>query len=347
MNRLMVATTLGLLMSLAACGGGSGLGPGEERLSDDEAEHTAAMIEAIKAISLQRHPTGDIQRFNQSKTLGCFDGEFAVLDNLDTALQQGIFKPGARYPARLRFANATQEDDREKDFRGLSIKLAGVEGPSLWGEAGYQDFLFNSYPALFVANPGDFRDFIDATRDDKVWRYFLNPGHWYTLGVVMKGREKIDNPLAIPYWSTTPYRFGPDETRAVKYSVRPCGSSPDIRVEQTQHFLGDAIRAHLRQDAACLSFMVQFQQDPDAMPIEDASVIWEEDDSPFIKLAEIRIEAGMDNREDWEECNAMTFNPWQSVAAHRPVGGINRARKPIYAEVGEFRRRENRLRNGQ
>ena len=67
----------------------------------------------------------------------------------------------------------------------------------------------------------------------------------------------------------------------------------------------------------------------------------------LLKLAEIRIEADMDNREVWEECNAMTFNPWQSLAAHRPVGGINRTRKPIYAEVGEFRRRENRLRNSQ
>jgi hypothetical protein len=41
----------------------------------------------------------------------------------------------------------------------------------------------------------------------------------------------------------------------------------------------------------------------------------------------------------------MRFNPWQSVAAHQPLGGINRSRKPIYAEIGPFRDQQNRRRS--
>jgi len=323
----------------------SGLQLGEERLSPKEAENTAAMIATIETASLQRYPTGIVQRFNQSKTLGCFDANFTVLENLDPNLQRGIFVPGARYHAQLRFANATAEDDRDKDFRGLSIKLHNVAGTTLWGETGAQDFLLNSYPALFAANPGDFLDFIKATQDGKLWRYFINPAHFYSLGVVLKGREKIDNPFAIQYWSTTPYRFGADATSAVKYSVRACESSaPAVAVARHKDFLAEAMQDQLQRAGACFDFMIQFQTDPDTMPIENAAVIWDEAESPFINVAKIRIEKDSTSVATAGNCEAMRFNPWQSIAAHQPLGGINRTRKPIYAEIGAFRDQQNRLR---
>jgi hypothetical protein len=40
----------------------------------------------------------------------------------------------------------------------------------------------------------------------------------------------------------------------------------------------------------------------------------------------------------------MSFNPWQSLAEHRPIGGINRVRRAIYAETAQFRGEENRKR---
>ena len=324
---------------------GSGLRLGEERLSDNEAQNTADMIAAIKAINLQRYPTGTVKRFNQSKTLGCFDATFTVEDNLDSELGHGIFSGSASYPARLRFANATREDDREKDFRGLSIKLYGISGSPLWGDSGQQDFLLNSYPALFAADPGDFLDFINATHSGQLWRYFINPGHFYSLGIVLKGREKIGNPFNIGYWSTTPYRLGDDASRAVKYAVRPCSSpQPEIAVSQHRDFLSDAMQAHLQQGGACFEFMAQLQKDPDTMPIENAAVIWDEAVSPFIRLAKIRIEKNTKPIASAKNCEAMEFNPWQSLPAHRPLGGINRTRRPIYAEIGEFRRTENRHR---
>jgi len=347
MKRAAYWFLLCLYPALLACSpADGGLQLGEERLSPKEAEITAAMIAAIEAASLQRYPTGTVQRFNQSKTLGCFDASFTVAEHLDPGLQQGIFIPGARYPVQLRFANATEEDDREKDFRGLSIKLHNITGAPLWGEAGIQDFLLNSYPALFAANPGDFLDFINATRDGKLWRYFINPAHFYSLTVVLRGREKIDNPFAIQYWSTTPYRFGADATSAVKYSVRPCESSaPAVAVARHKDFLAEAMQDQLRRGGACFDFIVQFQTDPDTMPIENAAVIWDEAESPFIKVAKIRIENDSTSAATAGNCEAMRFNPWQSIAAHQPLGGINRTRKPIYAEIGEFREQQNRLRN--
>lgn len=257
---------------------------GEERLSHDESEITAQMIEVIKSVSLQRNDPGDIKRFNQSKSLGCFNAAFSVAENLSDDLQQGVFISGQRYPAKVRFANATKFDDTEKDFRGMSIKLFNVPGASLWGKHGQQDFLLNSYPALFAANPEDFLDFIEATRDDKIWRYFINPAHFYSLKVIMSGREKIENPFSIRYWSTTPYRYGKNKSQAVKYSVKSCAAShPRLDVNKHEHFLTESMSEYLRQRPACFDFMVQFQRDPDAMPIENASVIWDEEMSSTLR----------------------------------------------------------------
>jgi len=329
---------------LTACGQAQDpLQPGEERVDPAEAAIAAQMVEAITDVSRQRTAPGQrVLRFNQVKTLGCFDAEFSVTPGLPTQLAQGVFAQERTYPARLRFANATETDDTEKDFRGLSIKLGGVDGDPLWGVRGEQDFLLNSYPALFAADPGDFLDFIEATRKDAVWRYFVNPRHFYSLKVVLQGRERIANPFAIPYWSTTPFRHGADPGTAVKYSVRPCdGSVPEIAVDEHPDYLADAMRAHLQKAPACFDFMVQLQTDPVAMPIEDASVGWDEADSPFVKVASIRIDPGATSIATTAGCEAMRFNPWQSIEAHRPLGGINRVRLPVYSEIGRFRETQN------
>jgi catalase len=339
---LLCSLLLGAL--LGACGpADTGLQLGEERLSPNEAEKTAAMIEAIKAVSLQRYPTGVVERFNQSKTLGCFDARFSVSAELPRELQEGIFIAGASYPAQLRFANATQEDDRDKDFRGLSIKLHGVPGAPLWGNAGEQDFLLNSYPALFAGTPEEFLDFVEASRDGALWKYFINPVNLDSLWILFRGRKNISSPLAIRYWSTTPYRFGRSASAAVKYSVQPCGTLPDTSADNGDaDYLSRAVRRQLAQAPACFDFMVQFQTDPHEMPIEDASVIWDESAAPFQTLARISIDRQEPEvGQSANQCEQLSFNPWQSLAEHRPLGALNRIRRQIYADMADFRNSRN------
>lgn len=339
-SRAVVVALLVLLLPLVSSCQREALGPGEERASADEARITDKMIDAIKAVTDQRYPDGDRMRFNQVKSLGCLDATFAIDDGIPDAYRHGVFsRSGSAYQAQLRFANATKLDDTEKDFRGLSIKLHGVDGTVLWGESGQQDFLLNSYPALFAADPEDFLAFIEAQKAGGVFRYFINPRHFYSLLVVLKGREKISNPFAIRYWSTTPYRLGPDQTQAVKYSVKPCNEVRETpQLDAHANFLSEAMQQQLQQGPVCLAFMVQKQTDPDAMPIEDASVIWDESVSPYTQLATITIQNQQfqaPNRRS--ACEKMTFNPWQSLPEHRPLGGINRVRKPVYSEIARYR----------
>lgn len=319
---------------------------GEESIARDEAEIADRLIKAINRAALRRHAEGEVKRFNQAKGLGCFSAEFSIERDLPEELQQGLFKSGHTFAARIRFANASETDDAKKDFRGMSIKLTGIQGKSLWGTDGTQDFLLNSYPALFAATPADFLLFAEAVADDRAWRYFVNPRHFYSLMIVLKGRARISSPFDIRYWSTTPYRFGHSDAVAVKYSVRPSSS---IRSEEPDapgsDYLATAMKNHLRKAEACFDFMVQFQTDPGAMPIENASVEWDERISPFRKVATITIrDQEFQTPAASQQCERMSFNPWQSLAEHRPIGGVNRVRKAIYSEAAQFRSEENRRR---
>jgi hypothetical protein len=48
-----------------------------------------------------------------------------------------------------------------------------------------------------------------------------------------------------------------------------------------------------------------------------------------------------DSREQNLFCDNLSFNPWHALAAHRPIGGINRLRKSVYEAVSAYRHQRN------
>jgi len=326
-----------------ACSNEPELKLGEERSTSDEAGITEKMIEAIKTISLNDAENGVLKRVNQGKSLACLNGEFTVSQSLPDSLKQGIFSTPKSYPAMIRFANASSDDDSKKDFRGMSIKLSEVEGSSLWGRDGDLDFTLNSHPALFAANPAEFLSFLEANASGGIWKFFLNPGNWDSAAILIGGRDQISSPFDIRYWSTTPYRFGDDESIAVKYSVKPCSTikseTPD---DDHEDFFQDTMKTHLSNANVCFDFMVQFQTDPITMPVENASEEWDETISPFQAIATLTIsDQNFQDEDNVAACEKMTFNPWQTLATHQPIGGINRVRRAVYSESGEYRNQQN------
>jgi len=307
-------------------------------------ELVAEMTRRVEAITLAEAKNNIIPRFNQAKTVACVAAEFRVHEDIPGELRHGLFSQPAGYPAMLRFANASSMDDSKKDIRGLSIRVSKVSGPVVWGEPGIQDFVLNSYPALFVATPEDFLSFMRARQEGHELRFFINPldPHLKSLQIVFKARKNHLSPLDIRYWSTVPFRLGETGGLVVKYSVTPCSSYQTTKaVNPGENQLRAAIKAHLQQEAACFHFGLQIQKDPDAMPIEDASVIWDEEVSPFQTVATITIrDQDFDNQESLAACERSSFNPWQSLAAHEPLGRMNAVRRLVYAHAAKVRNKE-------
>jgi hypothetical protein len=309
----------------------------EETIDPDEAQVTAEFIAFLKAASLERQPAGPVRRFNQGRAAGCVNAEFTVLDTLAPEHRVGLFANPRTYPAWIRFANASSSSDREKDVRGMSIRLSSVAGENLTPGETRQDFLLNSHPVMVAANTKDFLELLKAMEAGGVHEVAYFVAHPKAAAIGLQAREHPTSHLDISYWSTTPYLFGAG--RAVKYIVRPCNPPHETKPEDlTDTYLTDALRTRLAHDEACFDFMIQLQTDPHAMPIEDASVEWKERDAPYVPVARIRIPKQEVADPAASACEQTAFNPWFSLVEHRPLGSMNRARRDIYHAMAEFRR---------
>jgi hypothetical protein len=168
--------------------------------------------------------------------------------------------------------------------------------------------------------------------------YFLT--HLRVLRNLMTSLRRFNNPLSIRYFSAVPYRLG---SRAVKYSLTPRNPSdtpPPSR--PAAHYLREAMVRQLASGSAVFDFAVQFQIDPNTMPIEDPGVTWDEGVSPFLNVATLTIPSqGFETAAQMEFGDNLSFNPWRCLAEHRPLGGISRARRQVYQALSIFRHERN------
>ncbi|ESS71288.1 catalase [Methyloglobulus morosus KoM1] len=286
---------------------------------------------------------GAAHRDAHPKANGCVQAKFSVLHKLPEEVQVGIFKGFLDYPAWIRYSNGSGkvQDDSVGDARGMAIKLMGVKS----SESGTQDFVMINHPVFFVRNAADYVDFQKALSEDNIFKYFfpgLNPFNFrlHELGIANDIRRKeVVNPLDTQYWSTTPYRNG---DKAMKFSVRSCSATSTFRETSSPNFLRENMSKQLDQGDACFDFMVQLRKHPMKMPIEDPTVEWSEEDSPFIPVAKITIpRQKFDSPNQVSFCENLSFTPWHTIPEHQPLGGINRVRKTVYDTVSRVRHELN------
>jgi hypothetical protein len=303
---------------------------GEERAAADEAELT----EKITAVVLQAAAFTSVlepHRLPHVKSHGCLNATFSVPEDLDPSLKVGIFEKGGSYDAIVRFSNGSSrnQDDRVGDGRGMAIKVFVPGNPPV-----EQDFLLATEKFFFAKNAEEFLQFTLAlTRIGG--RKSLEKDLPNLHGILRKSETAIrpPDPLAMEYFSQVPYQFG--EGRAVKYSAKPSSPMPVLGITTT---LAEAMRKHLElAGTATFDFQVQFQTDPERMPIEDATVEWPEDPgtggSPFVTVASISLSGPV------QDCEMEAFDPWHHLPPHRPLGVINRIRGQVYEKAAAIRRR--------
>lgn len=327
-------------------------------ISNLSASQQPEMVDEILATSLQaQKQTGPDLRQIHTKSHGLVWGEFIIEPNLHETLRVGLFKTPETYPAWIRFSSGGAPEkrgklrsDRDPDVRGFGIKVMNVPGKKLLDdEENTQDFTLNSWPTFFV---NDIRDYADLFR---VGSGQVSPERMKELqpsfAILQKiGSKKVGNPLFIQYWSMAPFQFG---DRIVKMTVKP--QQPEIPPEtlpESENYLREAIVEYLTEKGkdAYFDFLIQFYVDDAKTPIEQLMQEWKEEDSPFIKVATIRIPAqrfNFDERKRLDE--GMFFTPWHTLSEHEPVGSVNLSRKKIYQELANFRRENiaKRLREPQ
>jgi catalase len=162
-------------------------------------------------------------------------------------------------------------------------------------------------------------------------------------------KKTVRNPLQVQYFSAAPFRYGPG--RVMKFSVAPMdGEVPQPKFSPQEiealdaNYLAQALKHTLTQGKEIrLNFKVQVVRasqlkDRKKEMIENASVAWSEEEFPFVDVAQIVIHPVEQNAQLVDACKSLFFTPWHGLAAHEPLGGINRLRKPVYDVSAESRR---------
>jgi len=322
----------------------------QEWVAPDEEQLHQKLVEMLKGTIEKRDKNSLALRSVHPKDHGCLRAEFIVEPNLPDNLKIGVFKEAKSFAAWIRYSTASgaMSSDAEKGFLGMAIKLMDVSGKKLLEDEQdetTQDFLLISVPNMPVRNAVDFAKLIDATKSGNPLKFFLNPFdlHLKEFKVAVKTKRQNVNPLYLLYNSTVPYLLG--DGQAVKYRCDPTTSFTEkMPAKLTPNYFREAMQAHLNKKEFRFDFMVQLQTDPVSMPIEDALADWDEQASPYQKVATIVIPSQDFNvPERLELAEHLSFHPWHSLPEHRPLGSLNRARKVVYSEISRFRHKRNEI----
>ena len=79
------------------------------------------------------------------------------------------------------------------------------------------------------------------------------------------------------------------------------------------------------------------------MPVEDVTVEWPEQLSPFVTVAKLRFpQQDISDDTNLDKMDALSFTPWRVTAEHVPLGNIMRVRKEVYRHSSILRHQLNR-----
>ncbi len=340
-------------------------GDDTETVSPDES-HT---IDAIIATMTTESQTvaerdGRTVRASHAKSTGLLKGELHVLADLPHALRQGMFDTPRSYPVLVRLAQGPGEvlSDSVSTHRGMAIKVLGVEGAKLPGHAAAtQDFVLATGPAFAQSGAATFLTAIKGIQKGTAMPEAIKQAISSTSRVANAAANALGgdsatfgffghtkrNPLADAYFSQAALRYGDYIAKLGVFPVSPglvsiidetldTGSDPDA--------FRHAVVRYLRAEPAEFELRVQLCTDLDQMPVENASVAWPEDQSPYVAVARLVIpsqEAYSPARQAYFD-EVLSFQPAHALAAHRPLGSLMRARLATYQALSSYRHGQNR-----
>ena len=305
---------------------------------------------------------GHAVRASHAKSTACVIGQLTVAPDLPPELAQGLFAVPGTFDVAVRFAQGPGEKlgDRVSTHRGMSIKIFGVEGDKLPGhDAPTQDFVLASgttFPAgtasgflsqakkigLTVPMPEGVKSAAaSVARNINKVLNAVGAGPSPTLDFY---GHPFNHPLVEDYFSQCPVRYGDHVAKIGAFPVAPAQKAlADWQLDPHQDEDGfrHATVEYFAGDDAVFDLRAQLWTDAATQPIEDTSVDWPTSESPYRTVATIRLPRqsayGPDRVHYFDE--VMTFRPAHSLEAHRPLGGVMRARMQVYRALSDFRHR--------
>ena len=326
------------------------LGIAEERPIPGEEAYVDSIIASFEKQLRDLWKPGLFERGGNTKTHGIVRGEFIVHDNLPPELRRGIYAEPRTYRAWVRFSGPgpyITPDIDDVGFMSISIKLMGVPGPKLMEDEKFTQDMFGVSTPTFVTpdTKANAQLQIESGKNTQIF-YFLNFHCSHVRDLIMQGLwiKTQSSPFEAPYFSCVPYLLG--EGQAMQYSVWPKRKRrtpiPRLPLRPPDDYLRDAMVKTLDAEDVEFDIRLQLQTDPHLMPIENNAVLWPEKLSPRISAATLRIPRQKFNSQaQLDFARRLSYNPWHSIAEHRPLGNQSRARRRMYDTLSRLRHSMN------
>ena len=327
-----------------------GLKLAEEKPLPDEEAYLDSIISTFEKQMKGLWKPGGMERGGNTKTQGIVRGEFIVHDNLPAAMRHGIYAKPQTFPAWVRFSGPgpyITPDIDDVGFMSISIKLMGVPGAKLMDEEKFTLDMFGVSTPTFVTpdTKANAQLQIESLKNAQIF-YFLNFKRPHFLDLIMQSLfiKTQSSPFEAPYFSCVPYLLG--EGQAMQYSVWPKSKKrtpiPRLPFRPPDDYLRDAMVASLADGDVEFDIRLQLQTDPHLMPIENNAVLWPEKLSPRVSVATLRLpKQKFDSPAQMAFAKKLSYNPWHTIAEHRPLGNQSRARHRMYLELSRLRHTMN------
>ncbi len=322
----------------------------EEQPEPDEEEFLQSIIDTFRQQMRKLWKPGGMERGGNTKTHGIVRGEFIVHEDIPVGMRHGIFAKPGTFRAWVRFSGPgpyITPDIDDVGFMSISIKLMGVPGPKLMDEEKFTiDWTAVSTPTFVTPDTkANAQLQVESLKNAQMF-YFLNLHRSHVLDLIMQSLfiKAQSSPFEAPYFSCVPYLLG--EGRAMQYSVWPKTGRrtpiPRLPRRPPDDYLRAAMVKSLDEGDVELDFRLKVQIDPFLVPVENNAVLWPERLAPRVSVATLRLpKQKFDSPAQMEFAKKLSYNPWHTIADHRPLGNQSRARKRMYYELSKMRHTMN------
>lgn len=317
-----------------------------------------------------------LARAFHAKSHACLQGTLTI-DNgqLPELAKVGLFAQNATYPTWARFSNGlgTKQADRKLDVRGFAFKIMGTSGTRVVTNPGddtatTQDFLLANLPFAPHSTATTMMAFGEVMSASKQSNTILGKiDGLLGVGKFLASNENVrlvdflanhalaqtkasGSLLSETFFSGAPSALGVEDGNpatakakgAMKWKARAgvlegnvcktLQSSPN----KEEGFLRNDFKRQLAAHDLCIDLSIQRQEDGEKQSIEDVSVLWQ---TPYVNVGRLVFTSRTltDGDADETACNEFSFQPWHTLAAHRPLGNAMRARRIALPSSAKFR----------
>ena len=310
----------------------------QETVASDEAQRYARYSEQFAALQARKSKKYGNGRALHRKQLTAAKGSLEVLKNLPDFARQGLFAKPGTFETWVRLSNGGMDkaSDHKPDIRGFSLRVLGVSGDSALGNgpAVSQDFALINQEVFGFSSADDFVQFVVAASQGGgallkhlFKRYGMFGAPLRLLGLLKTMGKSFSGFATETVFSAAPFACGP---YAVRVRLVPAAGNGPVSANAKQDWNAD-FSAKLREKKLQWELQLQPFLDAERTPIEDASVNWT---SPYTTVARLTLpQQDCDSAAGKvlaEQVESSIFDPWQALAAHRPLGDVMRARKAVY-----------------